>query len=290
MRPERRLVIRTRERFEAVQARVAAGMSRSGFCRELNLDRHTVQRFADATSLAELLVKCENRATGLDGYHEQVNELWNSGLTNATAITERIRPLGFTGNVQTVRRYLRDFRVPGASPGHPDPVRRRSAPSGPVLPKPRKISRWLLSHPDHLDDDTTVALKDLLSRCDHLYRMAEHVRSFAAIMTGRRGAEIEQWVGRVEADDLPALHSFAIGLRRDLAAVINGLSLEHNSGAVEGAVTRAIMWNLICQAAPSCRGGHSRWPVGRAAGRIGCREHGHLWFRADVPGRDRRSP
>ena len=104
-RPERRLVIRTRERFEAVQARLAAGMSRSEICRELNLDRHTVRRFADATSLEELLVKCENRAAGLDGYYEQVNELWNSGLTNATAITERIRPLGFTGNVQTVRRY-----------------------------------------------------------------------------------------------------------------------------------------------------------------------------------------
>lgn len=43
----------------------------------------------------------------------------------------------------------------------------------------------------------------------------------------------------VEADDLPALQSLAIGMRRDLAAVINGLTLEHNSGAVEGAVTRA---------------------------------------------------
>ena len=238
-RTERRLVVRTRERFEAVQARLKAGASRSEMGRELNLDRHTIRRFADATTLEELLVKCENRVTKLDGYFEQVNELWNSGLTNATVIAERIRPLGFTGNVQTVRRYLRDFRVPGTSPSRPDPLRRRPAPSGPVVPKPRKISRWILTRPDHLDDNDTTAIKDLLTRCEHLRRLDEHVRSFAAIMTGRRGAEIEEWIQRVEADDLPMLHSFAIGLRRDLAAVINGLTLEHSSGAVEGAVTRA---------------------------------------------------
>jgi len=108
-----------------------------------------------------------------------------------------------------------------------------------VVPKPRKISRWILSHPDHLDHDETLEIKDLLTRCDQLYRLDGHVRSFAAIMTGRRGVEIEGWIERVEADDLPTLHTFAAGLRRDLAAVINGLSLEYNSGAVEGAVTRA---------------------------------------------------
>ncbi|MFK0113359.1 ISL3 family transposase [Streptomyces sp. NPDC091217] len=238
-RPERRLAIRTRERFEAVQSRLAAGMSRAAVGRELNLDQQTVRRFADATTLAELLVKCENRVTKLDSYREQVHALWNAGVTDAAVITERIRPLGFTGSVQIVRRYLRAFRIPGTSRSRPDPVRRRAAPSGPMIPKPRKISRWILSHPDHLDHDETLEIKDLLTRCEHLHRLDGHARSFAAIMTGRRGTEITDWIERVEADDLPALHTFATGLRRDLAAVTNGLSLEHNSGAVEGAVTRA---------------------------------------------------
>jgi transposase len=162
--------------------------------------------------------------TKLDGYREQVNALWNSGVTDATVVTEQIKPLGFTGGEQVVRRYLRALRLPGTSRSHPDPVRRRSAPSGPVVPKPRKISRWILSHPDHLDQDETLEIKDLLTRCDQLYRLDGHVRSFAAIMTGRRGVEIEGWIERVEADDLPTLHTFAAGLRRDLAAVINGLS------------------------------------------------------------------
>jgi transposase len=45
----------------------------------------------------------------------------------------------------------------------------------------------------------------------------------------------------VEADQLPDLHSFTAGLKRDLAAVVNGLSLPYSSGAVEGAVNRIKM-------------------------------------------------
>jgi transposase len=42
----------------------------------------------------------------------------------------------------------------------------------------------------------------------------------------------------VEADDVPALHSFLTGIKRDQDAVVAGLTLPWSSGAVEGAVTR----------------------------------------------------
>jgi transposase len=43
---------------------------------------------------------------------------------------------------------------------------------------------------------------------------------------------------QVDTDDLPHLRSFTIGICRDHAAVLNGLTLEHSSGAVEGNVNR----------------------------------------------------
>jgi transposase len=46
------------------------------------------------------------------------------------------------------------------------------------------------------------------------------------------------WISEVQADDLPELHSFAAGLKRDHAAVLNGLTLPHSSGAVEGSVNK----------------------------------------------------
>lgn len=239
--PERRLVTRTRDRFEAVQSRLAAGMSRSAISRELNLDIQTVRRFANAAGIDELLVACQNHSTNLDGYIDHVNELWNTGLYDGAQITAMITQFGYTGSVQTVRRYLRAFRIPGTSRSHPDPVRRKAAPSGPVVPKPRKISRWLLTRPDHLEDNDAAELKSLLTRCEHLDRAHEHVRSFAAIMTGRRGSQLMGWLAAVDADNLPHLHSFATGIRRDLDAVTNGLTLEYSSGAVEGGVGRLKM-------------------------------------------------
>jgi transposase len=45
----------------------------------------------------------------------------------------------------------------------------------------------------------------------------------------------------VQADDLPALHSFVVGLCRDQGAVVAGLTLRWSSGPVEGHVNRLRM-------------------------------------------------
>jgi transposase len=58
------------------------------------------------------------------------------------------------------------------------------------------------------------------------------------MMTGRHGERLPEWIAAVERDDLPHLHSFTRGIRRDQAAVTNGLTLAHSSGAVEGNIYR----------------------------------------------------
>jgi transposase len=234
----RRLAERTRTRYAEVQECLARGLSRAAAARELNLDIQTVRRFANASCAEELLGKAEHRATKLDPFIDMVNQRWNEGVTNAEAITAELRALGFKGDAQAVRRYLQPFRLPGTSRSHPDPNRRRAAPVAPAVPKPRAISKALLTHPDHLSEDDALIVTNATAGCAHLERLHQHVRSFAKIMAQRRGAELPAWLDAVEADDLPELRSLAAGMRRDLAAVINGLTLEHSSGAVEGNVTR----------------------------------------------------
>jgi transposase len=58
------------------------------------------------------------------------------------------------------------------------------------------------------------------------------------MLTCRHGERLDDWMAQVEADDLPHLHRFVRGLRRDHTAVLNRLTLPHSSGAVEGAVNR----------------------------------------------------
>jgi transposase len=233
-----RLAERTRARYAEVQGCLARGLSRAAVSRELNLDIQTVRRFANAACAEELLGKAEHRATRLDPFIDLVNQRWNQGVTSAEAITDELRALGFRGDAQTVRRYLKPFRLPGTSPSHPDPRQRKATPAAPAVPKPRKISKALLTHPDHLTEDDALIVKNATAGCAHLERLHQHVRSFAKIMAQRRGPELPAWLETVEADDLPELRSLAAGLRRDLPAVINGLTLEHSSGAVESNVTR----------------------------------------------------
>jgi transposase len=82
-------------------------------------------------------------------------------------------------------------------------------------------------------------LTDLRAHCAQLDRLAEHVTSFAKMMTKRTGEqELAGWLDCVDADDQPELHTFAAGIRQDLAAVTAGLSLPYSSGSTEGNVNR----------------------------------------------------
>jgi transposase len=98
-----------------------------------------------------------------------------------------------------------------------------------------------MTHPDHLDPRDAAKLRDLRRRDRDLDRLVKHVRAFAAMMTGRHGDRLDEWIAVVEDDTLAPLAGFARNLRRDLDAVRNGLTLPHSSGAVEGTINRLKM-------------------------------------------------
>jgi transposase len=95
-----------------------------------------------------------------------------------------------------------------------------------------------MTNPGDLSADDALGLKAIRAACPELEAVTGHVRDFAAMMRARRGDRLVEWMDRVLADDLPALHSLVDGLRRDLDAVVAGLSLPWSSGQVEGQVTR----------------------------------------------------
>jgi transposase len=234
---ERRLVVRTRQRYAAVQQLVADGHSLNRICQQLRLDRGTVRRFARATSVEELLVKATNRTWKLDGYTSHLHARVQQGVTDAVTLHTELQHLGFTGSVQTVRRFLHPLR--GAAPRRAQPA--RPVPPCPEVPKPRQLTRWIMTDPRHLDAEQTEQLATALAACPELHVTAEHVREFADLMNKQRGDRLTDWIHRVQADPLPALHSLVTGLRRDLDAVVAGLSMPWNSGPVEGNVNRIKM-------------------------------------------------
>jgi hypothetical protein len=105
-----------------------------------------------------------------------------------------------------------------------------------------------MREPSKLNADEQSRLQALLDRCPELKVLAGHVRVFAEMIRDLHGDCLHAWMDEVEADDLPALHSFVAGLRRDQDAVTAGLTLHWSSGPVEGHVNRLkilIWWSEL---------------------------------------------
>ena len=128
---ERRLIARHRERYAAVHARLAEGLPTAPIARDLHPDRHTVDRFAQAASLEEVLVKATSRASILDPFKPYLNQRWNDGCTSAAVLRAELQARGWKGSVQAVRRYLRQFRPAGGAAGQAG----NAAPAAPAPPK-----------------------------------------------------------------------------------------------------------------------------------------------------------
>ncbi|WP_081594318.1 ISL3 family transposase [Nocardia brasiliensis] len=224
--------VRARERHTAVHTLLAEGVSLLQIGTRLGLARGTVRRFARAATVERLLV---NNGTGrrpgiLDEFKPYLHQRWNEGCTNATELFREIQPLGYRGSVKVLLNYLQPFRVAG-----------QARPPARKPPSVRRVTGWIMSNPSRLDPAHRQQLDAILDASPELTTLVGHVRAFAAIMTELRGRELEKWMTAVDADDLPALHSFVRGLRRDHDAVTAGLTLPWSSGPVEGHVNRIKM-------------------------------------------------
>ena len=175
---ERRLVTRTRERYGEIRERLDAGQSLAAICRALDLDRKTVQRFARAARVDELLVNAVNRESKLGRFKPCLCQRWNEGITDAAALHAEPQQRGWAGSVKTVRRYVAPFRQALAAPA-----------PGPAVPKTRQITRWLLTRPDRLRPEEQEQLGQITERCPHIQALAGYVTSFAEMMTGRTGRQ-----------------------------------------------------------------------------------------------------
>jgi Transposase len=227
-----RIATRTRQRHTEVHALLAEGLGFRAIGARLGLARGTVRRFARADTVDELLV---NNGTGrrpslLEPFTPYLHQRFNDGVTTATRLHGEITARGFRGSYELVRDYLRPFRTTG-----------HAVPPPPAPPTVRRAAGWIMTDPQNMDPDDQQLLDRILASSPHLAALAAYVRSFATMMCQLRGHELEAWLAAVDADDLPALRSFTLGIRRDQDAVTAGLTLPWNSGRVEGHVNRIKM-------------------------------------------------
>jgi hypothetical protein len=191
--------------------------------RRLGWALNTVKRYARAAAAEHLARPPRYGRTLVDPYRDHLRRrLAAQPDVAVTRLLAEIRELGYTGSANLLVRYLDQGR----------------AATERAVPAPRRLVSWIMTRPADLPEPDRAHLDQLLGACPHLTVLTEHVRAFAGLLTDRRGAELEGWMRAVEASDLPALHGFVRGLRKDLPAVIAGLSLPYSNGTAEGVNTK----------------------------------------------------
>lgn len=222
------LAKRTRHRYEQVQALKAQGKPITQIATELGLADQTVRRFYQAASIDQLpATPRAARYTMLDDFKPYLHQRINDGCTNAQQLYRDILQQGYRGSYGTVRAYLAPLRTLHNRPPPP-----------PKPPTARQITNWILRRPDTLNDHQKLQLNQALADCPHLAALHRHITTFATMLTGRHGHQLDTWIAAVNDDDLPHLHSFTTGIRHDYHAVKAGLTLQYSSGPVEGTINK----------------------------------------------------
>ena len=217
----------TRQRHAQIHEVSNQGLSMDALARRLDLNFKTVRRYLDADDVDALLAGGV-RSSVLDPFKPYLHSRLAAGERRATALLREIVGQGYTGGYQTLRRYVRPLRCVEAAG-----LTNRGAPSE------KKVAGWITGLPSRLEPGDATRLRAIWTRCPELDSAVGHVAGFARMIKDLSGDvnTLTKWLGAVDAD-VPALRSFSAGVRRDMDAVVAGLTLPYNSGPVEGTVTR----------------------------------------------------
>lgn len=222
---------RTRARHKAVHALLAQGVSHGQIMRKLHLSRNTVKKYAAATRAEQLIRGPKYSTTLVDPFRDYLRHrrAQEPAVPTWTLLGE-IKAMGYQGGSTLLYRYLAQGRANDVDPP----------------PSPRRLANWIATDPAKLTASRQTRLDHALKRCPELHTAADHVRSFAALLTADHDgnlqthtAHLDAWIDQVRNDQtLPALRSFAEGLLIDHGAVATALALPDSNGPTEGVVNK----------------------------------------------------
>jgi transposase len=230
---------RRHARYDAVMRLHHAGLSTRAIGRELRISRHTVQRFIRADGFPERAPR-PPRPGILTPFEPYLRERWSGSCQNAQQLWREIREQGFTGSRSHVRHVLAGWR---AEPGRPGKKRKDAGPLAVAPPaaeslSPRQASWLVFRVPEELDADEQRQLAHIQEHCTEIATISPLVQDFRRLVRARDHEALDRWLSAAEAAGVRELAAFAVGLRRDRAAIDAMLQLEWSNGQLEGQVNR----------------------------------------------------
>jgi len=217
------------ERFEEAKKLHELGVSKSEIARRLNINWRTASKYirVDGCPLYA------GQRPGLRNFAPFMNYMerrWEEGCHNATKIWHEIRELGYEGARRTLGEWATKKRKLASS---------SDAGTKKVIPWSVSSAAWLLvKKKDELteeDKETLERMKQADGKVAEAYDLGQR---FTEMVRERQSEALLPWLEDVGKSRISALVSFAKGIKQDLAAVTNALSLPWSNGQTEGQVNR----------------------------------------------------
>ena len=223
---------RRQERYDAVKELHGQGLYIAEIARLLNMDWKTANKYVQADECPVYPEKQTGRPRKLDPYKEHITQRWQSGCHSSTEILHEIRQLGYTGSQSIMMDWVAKTFRPSRS-SHP-----LLSPKTIVPWSPSRASWLLVKKKDKLTEEDKQALERMKQADGKVAEAYDLGQRFADMIRERQPEALLPWLEDTTSSGIDALKQFAKGIKQDLAAVTNALSLPWSNGQTEGQVNR----------------------------------------------------
>jgi transposase len=220
------------EMYQQVRELVAQDWTKRALAQHLHLHPHTVGKSARMEQFVDQ--RHNPHGSSVEPYRAYLQERWSQGCTTIKTLWQELCAQGFTGSYQSVWQFTRQWSLP-------DPSASAKAVSKGAGQQPRTPwqTKWLLLRAsEDLSARDASSCQALYHLCPALAEAASLARSFVEMVRQRKQDQLDTWLQQASASPLPELHRFALGLRKEYAAMRAALSEPWRTGQVEGQITR----------------------------------------------------
>lgn len=217
-------------RYEQVVALRKLGMSLTAIAERVGIGHSTVSNWLAAGAYPE--TTRGPYVSRLDPYLPYLFQRWESGCHNIAALFRELVDRGYQGSYESVRDYLVRQLPEGKKNAF------KGAKLSPALLPSRQATFLFLARPATLDTEEQETLRQLCQSHPEVDLAYDLVQQFAQMLRTRTGEQLDAWLEKVRASQIREFQSFVLGIERDKAAVVAGLTLPQNNGLVEGKVNK----------------------------------------------------
>jgi transposase len=231
-------------RYEQVRALQVQWYPISQIAVQMQWSRKTVRPFLQSETFPERAPRTGD-SSQLDRHKPFLQPRWQEGCHNARPLWEELQAHGYSGGYTTVKDSIKSLRPSGVPPG---------AEEAKIVCGVRDVVTAVLRRDEQRTPEQQARVQRRDVFCEPFRRFHRCAQQFLTLVRSPKDSDQTAALreGGKEATDseIGELRSFAAGIERDQAAVVAGLSLPWNNGAVEGSVNRLkmIKRQMFCRA------------------------------------------